>query len=72
MSLAFPNWAGLACSVILIPGIMYANRSISETSPLYMLANVWITVFYRLPLKLIPSSGTTEEPKKVETEAKKS
>lgn len=36
--LSYPNFAGLACEIVLIPGILYANGTLGATNPLVKLS----------------------------------
>ena len=55
MVLALPNYLGALCTVALVPGCLLATGSLTEGSLLVTLANIWATLFYRVPCKLIPS-----------------
>lgn len=55
LSLAVPNYAGFVCTIFLVPGCLYATRAAEMSNPLVQLSKLFITLCYRLPLKLVPS-----------------
>ena len=58
--LSIPNFAGLACTIVLLFGILFANGTLSENNPLVSLARLWAFLFFNLPKKLL---GMSEAPK---------
>ena len=74
--LSIPNFAGLACEIVLVIGCLYANNVIGDKHPLVSFGKLWVYVLFSLPMKLLGVFGiateevqeTTKQPEeKIET-----
>ena len=57
---AIPNFAGLACGIVLVIGILYANGVLGENNPLVAFARLWAFLFFQLPKKILSGDMTPE------------
>lgn len=57
-ALAFSNYAGVIASIALVPGCLYATKTMEKSNPIVSLSNLFINLCYRCPSKLIPTSSS--------------
>ena len=59
--MAIPNYLGLLCTIMLIPGCMYATGTINDKSSVYLITKTFISLFYRIPLNMITSKPSVDK-----------
>jgi len=51
--LALPNYAGVACSILLIPACLYGNKKLQKDHISVRIAEIVVQVIYRIPCQLL-------------------
>ncbi len=51
--LALPNYAGVACSLLLIPACLYGNKKLQKDDISVRIAEIVVQVIYRFPCQLL-------------------
>lgn len=61
LGLALSNFAGDICTLFLIPGCLYAGLMLGRGSLLVVLSEIFVNLFYRLPMKLCGGTTYTDD-----------
>ncbi len=68
--LNLPNWAGLACEIVLLFGILYAKGIIGPNNPLVLFAKFWVFAFFNLPKKILTGGASSDSVDEKDANAK--
>jgi hypothetical protein len=60
-NLAYSNFLGDICTLALVPACISAEGYLSLHNPLVMLSEIFVSVTYRLPKRLLPFQSFDEE-----------